>query len=242
MKFKTDYSSAGTYTYPVRLSDASGNISLDTIKIEVLDKNRPPILNPEYEEIWLNIAEGSKAYTIDPQELFINPDGDTIQLLAGNYHPDVVDLALGYKYVDLHLLKEGFAYLIFGADDGKENGFVVYDVYVYVVNDPGAVEASTDAFGQKAEILLESGKLMTFYPNPVADSQSHIIFKLMENSELVFDVYDTNGRLKMSKKLDQRSEGIYNETFDISFLTPGLYMCRYMVNGVFQETTKIVVK
>lgn len=246
VKFETNYESEGVYHYPVEIVDVAGNVTSDTIWLEVKNKNRAPELNPEFASITLNLADPSEVFSISSQELFIDPDGDDLQLLAGNYTPDIVDLALGGTYIDLHALTEGVGYVVFGADDGKENGFVIYGVYVYVINDPSLVGSSTDGTDQEddleAELLLRPGEMMTLYPNPVVNNKVNIAFKLKEDAHVVVEIYNVDGR-KVGTGLDKWLEAdIYDEPLDVSEIQTGFYICRFRANDTVIRTAKMIIK
>jgi len=237
----TDYESAGVYSYEVSIADDNGNVVKDNVIIEVLDKNRPPVLNPDFEIINLNLAEENSTMTIHGSELFSDPDGDEPMLLAGNYTPHIVDMAMGYSYIDLHPLSEGTGFLVFGADDGKENGFVVYGVYVIVLDDETAVTANPSAFGEEAKVLLQSGQDYTVYPNMVTNQNTNMIFKLDEAADVSLEIYDMNGRKCKQILLGQYEDGIYTEHLNLGGLKNGVYICSYIVNGQMSGTSKIVI-
>jgi hypothetical protein len=212
--------------------------------MEVVDKNRPPELNPDFHIITLNMADkNGGALTIDPNELFSDPDGDVLQILAGNYTPDIVDMALGFRYIDLHPLQVGTGFLVFGADDGKENGFVVYGVYVIVIDDETLVDTSPDGFEEKAaEKLVGDGKQFALYPNPVTGPVANAVYKLEEDAEVVIDIFNIDGRKEKTIYKGSQSEGIYTESLNVGDLPAGLYFCKLNANGKVVETIKFFVK
>lgn len=237
----TDYNSAGFYAIPFEISDAAGNITKDSLVIEVKDKNRAPYLNPDYEVIYLNMSD-PETFSIDIKDLFIDPDGDELAVVAGNYTPHIVDMALGRYYIDLHPLQQGVGFVVFGADDGKENGFSIFGVYVVIYDDPDAVQTSPAGFGQEEQALLDRQVEMSVYPNPVSNGRANVMFKLEEDANVSVDLYDLNGR-KIQMALNTfRTAGIYKEQLDLNNIQAGVYICRFMVNGEMKKTEKIVVK
>ena len=240
LEVRTGYDSQGYYEIPVSVSDQFGNITTDMIRVIVEDVNRTPVFNQEYGVITLNIADPLAVYTIDPMDMFTDPDGDELQLLAGNLTPEVIDLALGVYYADIHPLTTGTGYLLFGADDGKENGFVIAEVYVLIINDPNAAGASTDGFGEIPG--LDEKEQMRIYPNPVSNGIANIVLKVEEDSYIQLGVFDMNGRKFFDEINGLRNKGVYNVEMDVSSLDPGLYFCRYMVNGQLRNVSRLVVR
>ncbi|WP_430815595.1 S8 family serine peptidase [Carboxylicivirga sp. RSCT41] len=241
MKLKTDYNGQGVYTYHVNIHDETGNVTNDSIMVEVVDKNRAPYLNPDLGIIYLNMADPKQGYTIDGNELFFDEDGDVLQILAGNYTPDIVDLALGNRFITINPIQEGTGFLAFAADDGKEGGFVVYGVYVVIINDPDAVDGSPNGIGSVGDVLKD-GELMSVLPNPVSDGQAHIYYHLEEEGSVMLEIYDMKGKKCTVANVGDRKKGSYKETIHVSALGKGLYFCRFTVNGQLQSTEKIVIK
>ena len=242
MDIETNYESKGVFTFPVEISDTNGNITRDTVAIKVIDKNRSPILNPEYETITLNIADPSQAFSIDVNDLFTDPDGDNLQILAGNYTPEILDMAIGGTYIDLHAKAQGTGFIVLGADDGREDGFVLYGVYVIIINDPDAVGSSLDGYSKEAELLVESGKTMTVYPNPVVNTQTNILFKIDETSSVAVDMFDIKGRKVSSVINDTIEAGLHKENLNMAGLESGVYFCKLVVNGELKDVSKVLVK
>jgi subtilisin family serine protease len=241
VKVKTDYNDEGVYSYPVQVTDESGSFSTDTIVIKVLDKNRPPVLNESYASIVLNLADPS-ALTIDPSDLFTDPDGDELEIMAGNYSPEIVDLSLGTTYINLNPLTAGTALLVFAADDGKEDGFVIYGVYVQVIDDPDAVNSSLDGNGNIGEEEYSTVQKLTIYPNPVKDQISTVLIHLNEDADARVEIFDAVGRMLNVIQETNLNGGVHQYQVDFTTFGTGLYICRYLVNGKFIESKKVVVK
>jgi len=242
VEFSTTYESAGRYEYPVEISDAAGNVVRDTIVVEVKDVNRAPVFNPEFGIIRLNLADPLNGFTIDPAEMFTDPDGDEFQLLAGNYTPEICDLAMGYNYMDVHPLQEGTGFLVFGADDGKEGGFVVYGSYVVITNDADAVQEERDGFDNDDPNLLEEWGGLKVYPNPVTNEVANIHYELEEDATVSIDLYDMTGRKLSTVIQGSYSKGVYKENVNVSDLPSGVYFCILTENGQRKTTCKIVIK
>lgn len=242
MKIETDYESSGVYTWKVNITDAVGNLTVDSVLVEILDKNRPPVMNADYATITLNLADPNQAFTINGNDLFSDPDGDELSILAGNYTPEIVDLALGLNYIDIHPLQQGTGFLAFAADDGKADGFVVYGVYVFVLNDPGAVDGAPNGIGENLSPILDGEKSIAVVPNPVVNQTANVLFKLDEKANVMIEIFDMTGRKCRTAIHGQRAEGIYSEKIDVSHLSSGLYFCRYIINGEMKATTKMLIK
>ena len=242
--FKPDYSDAGVYHYTVSISDTDGNIVKDQILLKVLNNNRPPELNPEYSQIMLNIADPNGTLTIKSDDLFYDPDGDTLQIYAGNYTPDIVDMAMGYSYMDLHPLQEGVGFVVFAADDRKENGFVVYGVYVFVYDDESLVSAQPDSFDEEvAQRLVGDGGKFALYPNPVTGPTVNTVYKLDEDAEeVVIDIFSIDGSKIKTIYKGSQEEGIYTDNINVGDLQSGLYFCKLIAGGKVVDTIKFFVK
>jgi len=94
----------------------------------------------------------------------------------------------------------------------------------------GINESSTPLYNVKA------------YPNPVSEKVTVEAEFNSEYSNLVFKVFDFLGR-KLYEKTNVASEGIkFNETFDISFLSPGSYLYTISKNEKQLFNGKIIKK
>ena len=171
----------------------------------------------------------------------MDPDGDELSILAGNYTPEIVDLALGYNYIDIHPLKEGTAYLVFGADDGKENGFVIYGVYVIIINNPDAVDGSPDGFplNDINDVTMEN---IIVSPNPVVDNSFNLYYKLDNYNQVSLRIYDMTGRLNLVKEINNSEIGINNQEVNVHGLSPGVYILHYILNNNIIDTVNLLIK
>ncbi|MCY1719937.1 S8 family serine peptidase [Prolixibacteraceae bacterium Z1-6] len=236
----TNYESEGFYKIPVFVTDAAGNVSADTVLLEVENKNRPPVFNTDFENIELNLSDPNP-FTIDPAELFTDPDGDEIQTYAGNYNPEIVDMAFGTVYIGLYPIMEGTAVLIFAADDGKENGFVYSYVYVQVFDDPDAVKASPYGNGNNPEIKLSSEQTMNIYPNPVTNGRTNLVFRLENDSNTRIEIYNATGIKVESVDLGYLTSGEYQRELELGGYVSGIYICRLIKDDESFEACKFVI-
>jgi hypothetical protein len=200
-------------------------------------------MDAKFDVVTLNMADSDGGVlVIDPDELFDDPDGDDLRILAGNYTPDIVDMAIGQNYIDLHALKTGTGFVVFGADDGKENGFVVYGVYVIVIDDESTSDSNPDGFNEEAEMLVGDGSKFAVYPNPISSGQANAIFKLDQAGEVTIDVLSVDGILLKSINKGYMNEGIFTESMDVNSVSNGVYILNLKVNGQVLETLKVLVK
>ncbi|GEM_PF-1698619 len=238
---KTDYHSAGMYHLPVQIADASGNIMHDTICVEVMNKNRAPLFNKEFEVIKLNIANPSvKSFIVE--QLFNDPDDDLMRMYAGNYTPELVDMALGNDFISLHPLQTGTGFVVFAADDGHDNGFTVVGSYVLISNNPDEVSSAPYSFENITETFVESADKVMVLPNPVTDGNASIVFKMKEEGEASFQLYGVHGKLCRTINLGTCNEGIHISKIQVNDLKAGIYLCRLISNGHAVGTCKVVVQ
>lgn len=237
----TNFESAGYYKIPVTITDIVGNITNDSIAINVIDKNRAPVFNTKYQVITLNLASSNKTLTINPSELFTDPDGDPIQVLAGNYSPDIVDLALGSSFINLNPIKVGTGLLVFGADDGKENGFVINVVYVNVIDNsqigsgvPDGLFSGGDSDGTEIPAI--------FAPNPVVNDFGKLFYKLDASANVNIQIFNSSGQLQYTTTKSNMPVGVHTEVLSFEKMGSGLYVCVLNVEGKKARTFKVIVK
>jgi len=239
---KTNYDDAGIYTYFTRLQDSNGNVVKDSILLKVKDLNRPPVFKKVYERITLNLAKDNRIVRIDPYDLFSDPDGDSLQILVGNYNPEIVDMAVGNENITLHPLTEGTAQLIFGADDGHEDGFVLHYVYVIVINDPNA--PTSEPFSNQPsgdnEQALEKKTLI--YPNPVVNQEAYLSFFLEKAAQVDIELYRSNGQKVLDLHRLNVEAGGHQELIDMKHFSPGLYVCVLKIDNLVYDRKKVIVK
>ncbi|NMM48325.1 S8 family serine peptidase [Marinigracilibium pacificum] len=235
----TNYESSGHHDLKVKFADAMGNAYIDTVRIHVVDKNRPPVFNMEYEVITLNLADSNRALTLSPMDLFSDDDGDNLQLFAGNYSPEIVDMAIGQQFINLNPLKVGTGQLVFAADDGREDGFVLHIVYVVVIDDPSKVGGVTDGLNPGE---VEKGLPALLYPNPVVNQSAKLYYQLEEESNVSIEIYDYNGQLM--DRIDRYSviPGDHTEHLRFNNIAAGIYICILKTDHLPERRFKIIVK
>lgn len=241
VKVETDYESEGYYKIPLAFMDAVGNVTNDTISLKVLDKNRAPVFNTDYQVITLNLANTNKTLTIDPNELFTDPDGDELQVLAGNYNPEVVDMALGSSFINLNPIKVGTGQLVFAADDGKEDGFVLYLVYVNVIDDSETATGITD--GMFNDVELGESELPAFLvPNLITNGTAKLYYNLNEQINISIQIFNSTGQLQHTIRKYNVPAGEHVETLLLRKLIPGFYICVLNAEGKAYKSFKLIVK
>ncbi|WP_172826891.1 S8 family serine peptidase [Flammeovirga sp. SJP92] len=242
LKVNADYESEGIYSLPISVSDEFGNITRDTTFIEVTHKNRPPVLNMDYAIIRINLADTIQTVTIDPNDLFEDPDGDQLQIYARNDNPNIVDLALGYAHININPNTEGVGRLLFVADDGKENGLVGYFVYVEIIDDPSAVMNGRDQNGEPIHLDLGSFEHSTVYPNPVTEGKAILAYKVDEQANVQFEVVDIHGKSIYRKSYTQQPAGMHSELIPLEGLPQGVYILKVNVDMQYAKSHKLLIK
>ncbi|MBK3516471.1 S8 family serine peptidase [Carboxylicivirga marina] len=241
VSIKTDYNSAGVYNYPVQIADVSGNITHDTICVEVQNLNRRPVFNEEYGVITLNMAD-PEIRTFTVEDVFSDPDGDELRMYAGNWTPELIDMAIGNSYISLHPLQTGTGFVVFAADDGYENGFTAVGCYVLITNNPDDVSTAPNGFESINEVFVESAAGVMVLPNPVADGMANVVFKMKEEGDVSLQLYGLQGQLHKTMNLGTFEEGIQVSNLKVHDLAPGVYLCRLMSNDKQIGTCKVVIK
>ncbi|MBD0402192.1 S8 family serine peptidase [Flammeovirga sp. EKP202] len=242
LKIMTNYESEGLYHLPVSVTDEFGNVTRDTTLIQVTHKNRPPVLNPDYAIIRINLADTIQTVTIDPYDLFIDPDGNDMQFFVRNDSEDVIDLALGQSYIHITPLKVGVGQVLFVAYDGYDDGLVGYFVYVEVIDDPSAVMNSTDTNGQPIHIDLASFDQSTVYPNPVTDGKAILAYKVEKDTDVQLEVVNINGKSVYQKSYSQQKAGMHSELIPLEHLPKGVYVLKINVDNQYVKSHKLLIK
>ncbi|MCG8579572.1 MAG: S8 family serine peptidase [Bacteroidales bacterium] len=238
---KTDYQSAGIYNYPVQIADVAGNVTHDTICVQVLNTNRAPVFNKEYEVIELNMADPNvTSFSVD--QLFTDPDDDVMRMYAGNYTPHIVDMALGNDFISLHPLQTGTGFVVFAADDGHDDGFTVVGSYVLISNSPDDVSSAPYSLDDISETFVQSANQLMVLPNPVVNGKASVVFKNREEGDVALQVYGLQGQLHQTINLGSFDEGIHVSNLQLSNMVSGIYLCRLISNGEQVGTCKVVIK
>jgi hypothetical protein len=77
------------------------------------------------------------------------------------------------------------------------------------------------------------------FPNPSSTS-FNVHFNLPKEDALTIELYDMQGMLILKKNLGKLLLGEHNETFDLSNVPEGSYVCR--INGKSQSVNKTIIK
>ncbi|NME67070.1 S8 family serine peptidase [Flammeovirga aprica] len=242
LKIITDYESEGVYHFPVSVTDEFGNVTRDTTLIQVKHKNRPPVFNQEYAIIRVNLADTIQTITIDPYDLFTDPDGDALQFFARNDSENMIDLALGQSFIHITPLKEGVGQLVFAAHDGYEDGFIGHFVYMEVIDDPSAVMNAKDANGQPIHLDLGSFDQSTVYPNPVTDGKAFLAYIVEETTNIQIELVNINGKSIYQKSYSHQATGIYAESLPVEKLPQGVYVLKISVDNQYVKSHKLLIK
>ena len=127
--FDADYGSAGSYEAVISVSDGKGGSARATVRIDVRESNRPPVLNiPGF-----TIAEGSRL-VVDLNEYSSDPDNDNLsfEIVQGMGTIEGSRLIIEPGYEDY-----GFYTFVVSASDGKGGtANASFDVLVTDTNRP----------------------------------------------------------------------------------------------------------
>ena len=150
--------------------------------------------------------------------------------MVGNEHlvsnpVPVAAQALSTDVVSLHcLFLEG------------ETGVVKAIYHAYDESDPDSKISNTVLYGQNANVTEHSISLGQAYPNP-ATSQVH--FDLKTDTNLNAVVYNLLGQEVKSQFVSGHQNRV---NIAVDDLQPGIYFCRFSVNGEVVKTEKFIVK
>lgn len=154
--------------------------------------NEDPKLNSAY------VKSGSVASTLDLNDLFYDPEGDSLSF-DFEYNSDSVEISLENGVLAVSPKVGGVTEVRITANDGWQG----HKTYAYSVSTPTAVEK-----------IGNNGDAIRIYPNPVSDK---VYVEALCMKDLSLTIVDINGRVVIKKQL--------NETIaDIEMnVTPGIY-------------------
>jgi len=99
----------------------------------------------------------------------------------------------------------------------------------------------TDIEDEAIAELPENFQLYPAYPNPFNPSTT-LRFDLTQNAQVQLEVFDIMGRKVATLVNGRLSAGVYNQSFDASNLSSGLYIARMLVTANDGSTLSRVVK
>ncbi|MGM0647381.1 MAG: T9SS type A sorting domain-containing protein [Bacteroidota bacterium] len=144
-----------------------------------------------------------------------------------------VEENVGLDRVPVYMLDQQRMNLPYMSIQNEIDGQIFTDVYPGVTN-YGRIYAATYGRGffstdkytglaEPAESFTDVQKLeVKLYPNP-ASNNAHLEFELLKSSDVLFRVYDLNGRLLMTEQQNLTS-GLQKVSLDISRLNKGNYI------------------
>lgn len=154
--------------------------------------NEDPELNSAY------VKSGSVASTLDLNELFFDPEGDSLSF-DFEYNSDSVEISLENGVLTVFPKVGGAAELKITANDGWQG----YKTYTYSVSTPNVVEEiGNNAYG------------IRIYPNPVSDK---VYVETGNRKDLSLKIIDINGQVVIHKQLHEANAEIEMN------VTPGVY-------------------
>ncbi|WP_303922891.1 T9SS type A sorting domain-containing protein [Draconibacterium sediminis] len=154
--------------------------------------NEDPELDSTY------VKSGSVASTIDLNELFFDPEGDSLSFDI-EYNSDSVEINLQNGVLTVLPKVGGVTEVKITANDGWQG----YKTYAYSVSTPTAVEGIAN---NEADIRI--------YPNPVSDK---LYVEAESMKDLSITIVDINGRVVIKKQLNETIAEIEMN------ITPGIY-------------------
>ena len=117
-----------------------------------------------------------------------------------------------------------------------ETGVVKAIYHAFDENDPDNKISITVLFGQTADTPEYTFNLGQAYPNP-ATTQVH--FDLQSNSQVNVTVYNLLGQEVKSQLVSNHQNRV---NIAVDDLQPGIYFCRFSINGEIVRTEKFIVK
>jgi len=148
---------------------------------------------------------------------------------------------LGSSFINLNPLKVGTGQLVFAADDGKEDGFVLYLVYVNVIDDSETATGITD--GMFNDVGLGESKLPALLvPNPITTGTAKLYYKLDEQIGIRIQIFNSTGQLQHAVRKSNVPAGEHVETLLLHKLTPGFYICVLNTEDKAYKSFKLIVK
>lgn len=237
LKFNTDYNGEGIYNICVKATDPQGNSTVDTLVVNIFDKNRPPYLIYD-EPIVINIANDD-AFQTSMYNIFTDPDGDDLDFYIGNYNPEVMTTTLVDDQLMITSVEEGVGVVLFLADDGKEDGYVGYGYYVYVINDP-SYENDPNGIGNNPFESIPYSQIGT-YPNPI-ENESNIVFALEEEADIRIELIDMMGHKMETISNQPFQAGNHTVRVSLSTLRTGNYFYQLYIDGRLVDTIKLLKK
>ena len=148
---------------------------------------------------------------------------------TGNISPEVLVTAntLSDEAFDIHvIIPEG------------ETGVVKARYYAYDASDPDTKISFLLLAGQTASVYESNLNLGQAYPNP-ASSQVHFDLKTGGNDHIDVVVYNLLGQEVKSQLVSGHQNRV---NIAVDDLQPGIYFCRFSVNGEVLKTEKFIVK
>lgn len=86
---------------------------------------------------------------------------------------------------------------------------------------------------------VRGGMIQNIYPSP-AQSSATLLYLVGTESDVVINVYNAIGEVVETRVLGNKSAGEYNEVFDVSSWSNGVYMIE-VVTGANRQSTRLIV-
>lgn len=225
---------SGIDTLVVKGIDEEGAYRADTILVEVIAVNDPPILIKSFPLLKFDFSNNSFTFTIS--EFISDVDNTLLELsLIDSTIPDFIEYSFDTSTDEFTITRINNSLL-------KGNmGFQIVD----------PLGASTGLIEISLELMLVSNEVETVrtnsyllhqnYPNPFNPS-TNIQFSLPEASVVELKVFDLTGRELASLVSGMKPAGNHAVAFDAGNLSSGIYIYRLKTGDFIQTKQMLLIK
>lgn len=222
-----------------------GMVSAQTIQFEYdgyVYENGETIISPYNEafgeyvtELYIRNLSNDDLNIIVEQDLLEGADGIMMQLcwgqcMVGNEHITSLPVLVAAQTVSIDMVSLHCLFL-----EG-ETGVVKAIYHAYDEDHPESKISIIVLYGETANVAETSFNLGQAYPNP-ASTEVH--FDLQSNDNVNVTVYNLLGQEVKSQLVGAHQNRV---NISVDDLQPGIYFCRFSVNGMVERTEKFIVK
>jgi Zn-dependent metalloprotease len=202
----------GTYKAAIRIETNDPENPTITVNATLSIGNHPPEQGMDFDDHVMNMND---TITLDLDDYFLDDQTDVLTYEAHTDSVDIINMSINENILTVLPNEIGSANVTVSAFDGA--------LYTH------------STFNIKIEEVLANNRnldIMTLYPNP-----SNGILNIKTNEELIFTVFDLNGR-KLNPNLNKTSEGY---RMDISKYNSGVYIIKAFANGKLKYGNTVIV-
>jgi hypothetical protein len=204
----------GFYTEVYTATDASGNVSVKTRYVRVIDNVKPVIRGVSGE--LMRVGVGSQFDALN--QLILTDNYDDPATLRNN---------LEIRYIDINTYEEGWYSAEFRTKDNSGNWSSVFTLLVHVSYDYGIVGVEE----------MDAANLLQVYPNP-SKGMINIAIDAPANEEVKISIIDLMGAEVSNAQL---LSGMNNQwSIDLRNQASGVYVVRAMLGNKIYDR-KVVV-